>query len=348
MTLVDGLHSGLAWYDPSGATAACVEHGGRLAWAVDGTGEATFDLAPRVERIVAFAPTFPQYALLHLGRAALLQLPVQSTRALLGVGAPGRRVWFYHYVRGALPADVRAWWDAREGLVRAGILHSGMVEDRLARFRRRMAVVRLRPAPEAVLELSDDASRMAAVRGGWDGTTWRAMLAWTFPAVLAALAGPYTGGRAVPLPVGRLELTERATRSLYAPGAGEDALVRWWLLGDWARTAHGPTWLTPGGYAAASGAVHRVEVRFRLPSVSDALEGAPDWVDLGLWLSSLPAAERGPVWRWLGGRVARGGRVVSWRWGDALRPEPGWAVERSAFARGGGPLAATADLLTRP
>ena len=121
MTLVDGLHSGLAWFDPSGATAACAERGARVAWVVDGTGESAFGTAPAVERVVAFAPTFPQYALLHLEHAALLQLPVQSTRALLGVGAPGRRVWFYHYVRGVLPADVRAWWDAREGLYASSV-----------------------------------------------------------------------------------------------------------------------------------------------------------------------------------------------------------------------------------
>lgn len=65
--------------------------------------------------------------------AALAELPVQSTRSLLGYGAAGRRVWFYHHLRPRLPAAVQAFWDAREERIRLGILQQGDRERSVAR-----------------------------------------------------------------------------------------------------------------------------------------------------------------------------------------------------------------------
>lgn len=66
--------------------------------------------------------------------AALAELPVQSTRSLLGYGAAGRRVWFYHHLRARLPDAVQAFWDAREERIRLGIIHQGDRERAVARL----------------------------------------------------------------------------------------------------------------------------------------------------------------------------------------------------------------------
>lgn len=71
-------------------------------------------------------------ALAELKLAAARTLPLPTLRSLLGLDAPGRRLFLYHYVRdgrreGSGPAPPglhgasRAWWDAREELVRIGL-----------------------------------------------------------------------------------------------------------------------------------------------------------------------------------------------------------------------------------
>ena len=56
----------------------------------------------------------------ELKRAAVEALPVQSVRALLGLDAFGRRIWFYHYLRPSLRPETQRWWDAREAFIREG------------------------------------------------------------------------------------------------------------------------------------------------------------------------------------------------------------------------------------
>lgn len=73
---------------------------------------------------------------LALKHAALRELPVQSARALLGLDAAGRRVWFLHYLNDALSPEARTWWQSREHWVRAGLSTAGRVGQAAARFRR--------------------------------------------------------------------------------------------------------------------------------------------------------------------------------------------------------------------
>jgi len=75
----------------------------------------------------------PDGAALALSVVACRELPRASAAALFGEDAFGRRVWFYHHVRGGLPTESRAFWDAHERTVRLGLCTSAGFEQRLAR-----------------------------------------------------------------------------------------------------------------------------------------------------------------------------------------------------------------------
>ena len=73
--------------------------------------------------------------LLALKATAVAQLPVQSTQALLGLDAAGRRVWFLHYLSDHLDGASRAWWRTQETWVREGLCTAGRLEQAAMRFR---------------------------------------------------------------------------------------------------------------------------------------------------------------------------------------------------------------------
>lgn len=75
----------------------------------------------------------PGGAALALSHAACRALPGASAAALFGEDAFGRRIWFYHHIRGDLAPEARRFWDARERAIRLGLCAAGDFERRLAR-----------------------------------------------------------------------------------------------------------------------------------------------------------------------------------------------------------------------
>lgn len=131
-----GLVQTHSWDDPDQVIAALSPANQRI-FCIESAGDVAFALLIAGAReVVAVCPDFPQFALCELKKTALQLLPVQSVRSFLGLGYFGRRVWFYHYVREALAPDVRRFWDARESLIREGLLGAGLVERRIARVRK--------------------------------------------------------------------------------------------------------------------------------------------------------------------------------------------------------------------
>ena len=81
---------------------------------------------------MAFRARHPAlHAHMALRAAALAALPHQSFWSLLGLDAAGRRLWFYHFLQSALPAEARSHWDAHEAQLRTGLAASGRFERAL-------------------------------------------------------------------------------------------------------------------------------------------------------------------------------------------------------------------------
>ena len=103
-------------------------------WGGAGDTALAFLLAGASQSIL-FRLSEAERALVGLKRAAAAALPLQSTRALLGLDAAGRRLWFYHSLRDDLSAEVRGFWDRREPALRRGLAWDGALERGFATWR---------------------------------------------------------------------------------------------------------------------------------------------------------------------------------------------------------------------
>lgn len=194
---------------------------------VAAAGDAALGLAGAAE-VAHVASDEADAALFELKRAIAAEMPVEGARCLLGVDAPGRRVFLYHLMRGALPEPARRWWDAREALVRAGVLRAGRVEAALERARgplRGLLTGGGRRLPERALAV---AGRLGLARVG-----------------IAAPEGVSVGA---------------ALARLRARVGGGGALDAWILEGTWARLDQGPAWLCPDGHTRLRAALGRVSL----------------------------------------------------------------------------------------
>lgn len=267
---------------------------GRAVLSLDPTGDAALDaLARGAERVVLVAPRGARRALVDLKIAAARELPVQSVRSFFGLGDFGRRVWFYHHLRGALPPEARAWWDAREDRVRGGLAASGAFGAALDRFRRLA-----RPAHrsiEALFSLAPGVDRAAWLDRHLDGVRWRAAVAawWRLDGASAFGAGPAASGGAGE------SVAVRVRRGLVRHSPADGPFARRWLLGAWPAEGNGAAWLDPMLLPRVREALPRLEVVADFPA-----QGAFDEVDADAADAEL--LERSSA------RVATGGCLVVW------------------------------------
>lgn len=120
------------WVDAGVLDAALGEGSGAGVLLLGTTGDLAAHYLSRGAVRVAFHARHPALqAHMGLRAAALAALPHQSFWSLLGLDAAGRRLWFYHFLQMALPAEVRAHWDAHEAQLRTGLAASGRFERAL-------------------------------------------------------------------------------------------------------------------------------------------------------------------------------------------------------------------------
>ena len=194
---------------------------------LDPTGEEALDLATR-GHAVTLAPGAGR-PLTELKRAAVEALPVQSVRALLGLDAFGRRIWFYHYLRPSLRPETQRWWDAREAFIREGIWQMG-ARGRAGR-RATQRAWRGLVAADGLPDLCRDpeqqrqlAQRLSGARGRLRG---------------ALLAHAEADG-----------LQDRVIAILQRGALEAHTDIQWLLAGAlWEPSPH-PRWLSPEGHAA--------------------------------------------------------------------------------------------------
>ncbi len=128
------------WQDPEVVVTEARRLGTDRVTVVGGTGDLALDLAAVGLQVRAIAPDPDDRALNDLKLTSARLLPAQSVRSFLGLGHFGRRVWFYHHLRGALLPETAAWGDARETWFRLGLLGRGRFERSAERLRNLLRV----------------------------------------------------------------------------------------------------------------------------------------------------------------------------------------------------------------
>lgn len=150
--LSSGLAAVWSWGDPELVVAALEPQGARV-FTVGGRGDTALQLlAAQPARLLVNDARIEARALFALKLATAWTLPRATLRSLFGVDEAGRRIFLYHYVREGqqegrgppppgLSGEARAFWDAREPLLREGLAGAGDRERQEARLRRLLGVV---------------------------------------------------------------------------------------------------------------------------------------------------------------------------------------------------------------
>jgi S-adenosylmethionine:diacylglycerol 3-amino-3-carboxypropyl transferase len=168
------MDSTQSWTDPAPLLSAlAVGAGRRLLWL---GGPADHALAAAIAGAeVTIAGGDEVRALVELKIEAARELDLGAYRELLGLGPPGRRIFYYHHVRKRLSAEALAFWDRHEPVLRGGVLDSGTREQAIARYRRRVIAVAHRARTIERLLAADASEQRALYDREWNTVAWRAL-----------------------------------------------------------------------------------------------------------------------------------------------------------------------------
>jgi S-adenosylmethionine-diacylglycerol 3-amino-3-carboxypropyl transferase len=270
--LARGISYAQCWEDPRMLAAALSVGPEDDVLSICSAGDNSFALAIAGARsVTAIDLSLPQLALAEAKLVAARELPIQSVRSFLGLGHFGRRVWFYHYLRPHLSLEARAWWDANEDVVRAGVMGAGRFERYLTTFRERvLPLVHGRAVIDGLLDCRTLDEQRAFYEARWNTWRWRSLVRAFFSRpVMTRLGRSREQFAQVEGGVGERFL-ERAEHVLTKVPIADNYFVRWILTGSHGdlETAH--PWLTTAGHAGLKPVTDRV--RLVHASLEDFLE----------------------------------------------------------------------------
>ena len=271
-----GLAYSQTWEDPAVLLRALRVGPADDVLSICGAGDNAFALLLAGAGSVTCVDTSEaQLALAEYKLRAAQGLRLTPFRSALGLDAFGRRVWFYHHIRPRLGARARGFFDAREGLVRQGLLGAGAFERGLQRFRGQV-LPRIHPAERVgrMLRLDDPEAQASLYGAEWDTLRWRGLFKLAFDRRLMARRGRAPG--ALDAVQGDLpaEMHARAARVLCTLPAAGNPFLQWMLGGRYPDLERGPPYLTAAGHAALQARGDRL--RFIAGDLLDVLRGSAD------------------------------------------------------------------------
>ena len=248
------------WEDPAVLVAGLRLGEGDDVLSICSAGDNSFALAIAGARsVTAIDLSAPQVALAELKLAAIRSLPPEGVYTLLGLNAPGRRVFSYHQLRGQLTAPAQAFWADNEELLRLGVLGQGKFERYLGLFRTKiMPLVHRKRTIQALLRQSDPAQQREFFDRRWNTYRWRGMLRAFFSRPVMARSGrspahfKYVEGAVSQL------FQRRAEHVLTDIPIASNPFVQWMLSGTFPDRATLPPYLTPAGQQALRAAADRI------------------------------------------------------------------------------------------
>ena len=164
------------WEDADVLSAALEPAPGKRILSIASGGDNSFLLAMAGAAVVAVDLSPAQLAMVELKRAAIRALDYEALLAFLGVRDASDRLRTYALLAPALPGDARAFWDAHDREVAAGIVHAGKFERYFEMFRRRIVpLFHSRKDVAELLRAKDRGARGAFYERIWDNWRWRLM-----------------------------------------------------------------------------------------------------------------------------------------------------------------------------
>ncbi len=172
----DAIRYASVWEDADVlcAALATVARGGRLLSVASAGDNALALLTLDPAEVVAVDLNPAQLAALELRVAAFRRLDDSELPGFLGVEPHRGRADAYRRLRGDLPPEARAFWDAHPREVEGGIVHAGRFERYLRTFRRWvLPLVHSRGTMEGLREPRDPEARRAWYARRWETPRYR-------------------------------------------------------------------------------------------------------------------------------------------------------------------------------
>ncbi len=133
-------------------------------------------LSQNPARVIALDLSKTQLACLELRVAAYKELEHAELLELMGSRASKRRLELYKRCRLLLSNDVRAFWDAKEDAIEAGIGSAGKFEAYFALFRKRvLPLIHRQKTVQALLDPKSKLERQQFYSSNWDNWRWQGL-----------------------------------------------------------------------------------------------------------------------------------------------------------------------------
>jgi S-adenosylmethionine-diacylglycerol 3-amino-3-carboxypropyl transferase len=170
------------WEDTDVLLEALDIRPGDACFSVGSGGDNTLSMLSRDPGHVLAVDLSPaQNFVIELKCAAIRALPYRETLELVGVADSSRRAELYRRARGALSADGRAFWDAREAVIARGLSAAGKFERYFELFRRFvLPLIHGRGARMDLFTPRSAAGRRRFYDERWCNRRWRALFAVFF------------------------------------------------------------------------------------------------------------------------------------------------------------------------
>jgi S-adenosylmethionine-diacylglycerol 3-amino-3-carboxypropyl transferase len=179
------------WEDADVLVAALEPAAGKRFLSIASAGDNALALAAEGAEVVAADLSAAQLACVELRLAAIKRLDYEDVLAFFGVVTPephngqpkggepkrdDRRATTYRQLRSELSAGARDFWDAHEGEIAGGFIHSGKFESYFRLFRRRvLPLVHGRRRIDELLSEKSLEARRAFYERVWNNRRWRWM-----------------------------------------------------------------------------------------------------------------------------------------------------------------------------
>ena len=274
------------WEDPRVVFEALKPEAGKTYLVISSGGDNVLALLLSGARVHAVDVNPAQNHLLMLKFVAAQRLHYEEYLEFLGVRVSSRRLALYTSLRHDLPADVTAWWDGQQTLIRRGLIHGGRFERFTAGFARYVLPRFVSHGALSELLSSTDVNDQSRIYAScFDGVLWRSVYSLaTSRFVLAVCARPrmmFTGSRAgAASPIYRARL-ERLIRTI---PLNDNFFFHYSALGHYRETL--PPYLTEEGHATLKN-VQAQDLYIRTASVLDQLQSAPENTYTGYDLSDI-------------------------------------------------------------
>jgi S-adenosylmethionine-diacylglycerol 3-amino-3-carboxypropyl transferase len=133
------------------------------------------------QQVIAADISLPQLYLAQLKQAAFKELTHDELLSFLGIITSSSKTTLYNRLRQHLPNAAATYWDERQNIIEAGLIHCGKFERYFATFRKYLLpLVHSRKEIDQLLAPKSEQAQAIFYKRKWNSLRWRMLMALFF------------------------------------------------------------------------------------------------------------------------------------------------------------------------